>query len=117
MREAVQDCDDFDRSIADALPVLDNDPKILNLGIGTGLELEPSSSDFPEPELQGLMSLLACSTCCHIKIGLGSKTLPLLDLCSRIHRALLPNGSSVNGDYIVSSDESSGDWLLLQKLA
>lgn len=30
-----------------------------------------------------------------------------LDLYSRIHRALLPNGVFVNGDYIVSGDESS----------
>jgi len=54
MRESVEDVTAFYRSIADALPEFGNSPTILDLGIGTGLELDHLFERFPRASVTGI---------------------------------------------------------------
>lgn len=54
MQSTVEDFADFYRTISEALPEWGDDPKILDLGIGTGLELEHLFERFPQARITGI---------------------------------------------------------------
>jgi len=54
MKENVEDFDAFHRSIARALPDIGDSPRILDLGIGTGLELDHLFNRFPDATVTGI---------------------------------------------------------------
>jgi len=54
MQENVEDFAAFYRSISDALPELGDSPEILDLGIGTGLELDSLFERFPSAAVTGI---------------------------------------------------------------
>ena len=54
MKESVEDFALFYRSIADSLPELCNSPEILDLGVGTGLELDRLFERFPNASVTGI---------------------------------------------------------------
>lgn len=54
MQENIEDFGTFYRGIADALPHLPPSPSILDLGIGTGLELERLFERFPNARVTGI---------------------------------------------------------------
>ena len=130
---------DEDSGVADALPELGNAPKILDLGVGTGLELDRLFERFPNASVTGIdistamldelarknrpwianLHLIADS---FLDLDLGCRVYDAvissmvlhhwiprvkLELYRRVHRALLPDGTFINGDFIVSEDESS----------
>ena len=139
MQETVEDYDTFYQSVTDALPALGAEPRILDLGIGTGLELDCLFERVPRARVTGIdvsanmlthlsrkdrpwVQTLTLITGSFLDLDLGREdyhavisSMALhhwipgvkLDLYRRIHRALLPKGVFVNGDYIVSEDESS----------
>ena len=139
MQETVEDYPQFYRGIANALPALGEAPKILDLGVGTGLELDHLFERFPNASVTGIdvsaamldklagknrpwVANLHLITDSFLDMDLGCgiydaaiSSMVLhhwiprvkLDLYRRIHRALLVDGTFVNGDFIVSEDESS----------
>ena len=54
MQETVEDYDTFYQSVTDALPDLGAEPRILDLGIGTGLELDCLFERFPDAQVTGI---------------------------------------------------------------
>ncbi len=54
MAETVEDFDAFYRSVADSFPAAWSVPRILDLGIGTGLELDRLFARFPEARVTGI---------------------------------------------------------------
>lgn len=54
MQETVEDYSQFYCGIADALPELGDAPKVLDLGIGTGLELDRLFERFPKATVTGI---------------------------------------------------------------
>lgn len=139
MKETVKDYPQFYRGIADALPELGPAPKILDLGIGTGLELDQLFERFPRANVTGIDvsarmleelarkdrpwvanlqliigSFLDLDLGCSIYDAVISSMVlhhwipqVKLDLYRCIHRALLKSGTFVNGDFVVSEDESA----------
>lgn len=139
MKESVEDFDAFYHGIADALPELGDAPKILDLGVGTGLELDRLFERFPNASVTGIdisaamldelarknrpwiVDLhLITDSFLDLDLGCGVYDAVIssmvlhhwvprvkLELYRRIHSALLPTGTFVNGDFIVSEDESS----------
>jgi tRNA (cmo5U34)-methyltransferase len=139
MQESVEDYPQFYRGIADALPELGQAPTILDLGIGTGLELDRLFERFPDASVTGIdvsvgmldelarkdhawvanLHLIADS---FMDVDLGCSVYSAvissmvlhhwtpqvkLHLYRRICRALAPHGTFVNGDFLVSADESA----------
>ena len=139
MRETVEDFSRFYCDVADALPALGKKPRILDLGIGTGLELDRLFERFPEARVTGIdvssgmlkqlqhkhrpwagnLNLIAGSFLQH---DLGIETYDAvvssmalhhwipevkLNLYRRIFQCLKHGGTFVNGDYVVSEDESN----------
>lgn len=139
MQETVEDFPQFYRGIADALPKLGDAPMILDLGIGTGLELDQLFERFPRAKVTGIdvssgmleelarkdrswVANLQLITGSFLQLDLGCSTYDAvissmvlhhwiprvkLDLYRCIHRALLERGTFVNGDFVVSEDESA----------
>jgi len=139
MQETVEDYPPFYRGIANALPELGKAPKILDLGVGTGLELDHLFERFPHARVTGIdvsaamldrlagknrpwVANLHLITDSFLDMDLGCGVYDAvissmvlhhwiprvkLDLYRRIYRALLVDGTFVNGDFIVSEDESS----------
>ena len=54
MAEHIEDFDAFYASVADQLPIAWQAPHILDLGIGTGLELDPILERFPNARVTGI---------------------------------------------------------------
>jgi tRNA (cmo5U34)-methyltransferase len=139
MQETVKDYPQFYRGIADALPELSDAPKILDLGIGTGLELEQLFERFPGADVTGIdvsarmleelvrkdrpwVANLQLIVGSFLELDLGCSIYDAvissmvlhhwiprvkLDLYRCIRRALLKGGTFVNGDFVVSEDESA----------
>ncbi|MCK5246479.1 class I SAM-dependent methyltransferase, partial [Candidatus Bipolaricaulota bacterium] len=135
----VEDYPQFYRGIANALPALGEAPKILDLGVGTGLELDHLFERFPNASVTGIdvsaamldklagknrpwVANLHLITDSFLDLDLGCGVYDAvissmvlhhwiprvkLELYRRIYRALLPDGTFINGDFIVSEDESS----------
>jgi len=139
MQESVEDYPQFYRGIADALPELGQAPTILDLGIGTGLELDRLFERFPHACVTGIdvsaamldqlshknrpwITNLHLITASFLDMDLGCGVYDAvissmvlhhwiprvkLELYRRVHHALLQTGTFINGDFIVSEDESS----------
>ncbi|MBU1049048.1 class I SAM-dependent methyltransferase [Candidatus Bipolaricaulota bacterium] len=139
MQEAVEDFSLFYRGITEALPELGNAPRILDLGIGTGLELNHLFERFPGAKVTGIdlssgmlaelvrknppwIGNLRLINDSFLDLDLGRQAYDAvissmvlhhwtprikLEIYRRIHATLLPDGTFVNGDFIVPTDESA----------
>ncbi len=139
MEENVDGLDAFYASIAQALPRTSSSPRVLDLGVGTGLELHAFFQRFPNARVTGIdlsRKMLAelekkgHSWMRQVQLLLGSfleldlgdslydgviSAMALhhwvpevkLELYRRVHRALVPRGAFVNGDYVEDADEAS----------
>ncbi len=141
MQESVEDCALYYQSIASAIATQRDQPKILDLGIGTGLELDSVFARFPQAQVTGIdlstgmlrelaqknrpwldrVKLITGSFlerdlgCAVYDVVISSMVLHhwiprvKLELYRRIYRALVPAGLFINGDYVVSEQESQGN--------